>query len=316
MADQPWQAFTRLAKSSAIRIQEPNSEMQPAPVVQKAAITFPSSIRPTNKDSSARDTHNSSANAKHSQKKELEENHVDVRAFNIYARPFIPQVFTIINKLPGQTIDTQPTKRIHFGAYVNSFVGSGILQPFPPPIEQPINVAPDTISHTHYELYFRCHLEAEIKSQQQENELYSLYGHEVTISQDSAQTECTFAVPGLRENNPYIEEDDLIQLRQLRYDQQGRLLGMEHWMARGRAAGFLAAGWTGIIYNARASVVQRKQEQLAIRICGFMAQKMNFTTQSSQFHFKFNVQFPVPMDRYLPSKKSSEQSISYPSRLL
>ena len=102
MADQPWQAFTRSAKSSAIRIQDPNSEMRLVPVVQKAAITLPSSICPTNKDSNDKGPHNSSTSAKHSQTKELEENPIDVRAFNIYARPFVPQAFTIINKLPGQ----------------------------------------------------------------------------------------------------------------------------------------------------------------------------------------------------------------------
>jgi putative helicase MOV10L1/helicase MOV-10 len=85
-------------------------------------------------------------------------------------------------------------------------------------------VLTDSAIHIHYESYFRYHLAAEMESQQRENESYSLYGHQITIeSEDNGQTTCSFLVPGLREDSPHVEEDDIVQLRQLRYGDWGRL---------------------------------------------------------------------------------------------
>jgi putative helicase MOV10L1/helicase MOV-10 len=302
MADQAFPLFARPSKSKAISIRDPDSgEMQPTPVVQQPGSTFPASLHPTTKDFNAECALNSSTNTSDSRPTQpTEDSGDDGPAFNVYARPFVPEASTVVNKLVGQVMNTQPTKRIHFGAYVGSYVGSDILSPFPVPI-QPPNVSPDTISYTHYELYFRYHLEVEFQSQVRENEIYSLYGHEVTLSRDPGEPSCSFTVPGLRENSPYIEEDDLIQLRQLRYDHMGRLLGMEQWLRQGRANGFPAPGWTGMVYNGRASVVQRKKELLVLRVCGLSPP--NFSMIHSVLGnpvFKFNVQFPVPKDRYLP----------------
>ena len=311
MADQPMPIFVRQAKSRPILIRDPSSAaLQPAPV--QSINIFSNSFNPTTKNSTAQRTLNPTTNTHHStttQRKEDSGNEgAEGYAFNVYARPFVPETSTIINKLDGHAISTQPTKRIHFGAYVGRYVGSDVLQPFPHQI-QPPNVSPDTVTHTHYELYFRYHLAAEIQSQRQENEIYSLYGHEVTIlSHDLGEATCTFVVPGLRENSPYVEEDDPVQLRQLRYDHTKRLFGVDHWLARGRASGFAPGWWTGIIYHARTSVVQRKQEQLVVRVSGLMAQSTAnlamFHSLSNRLYLKFNIQFPVPMDRYIPMQQA------------
>jgi len=238
--------------------------------------------------------------------------------FDIYARPFVPAQFAIINELDGYVMNTPATKQIDFGEYVSRYTGWDFLPPVPHPIDPPIS-APISLVDSGYELYFRYHLEAEIISQQRENESYSLFGHDIAILSDNAgQTTCSFQVPGLREGTPYVEEDDIIQLRQLRYDHTGRLLGMEQWLTPsaqfhggavafpslgGRWRGGPAPGWTGIVYNARVSTVQRKQRNVVVRAHGFMTQNSNLGMQyslSQKDHFKFNVQFPVRKERYFP----------------
>jgi hypothetical protein len=321
MMDQPSQlTLTRPTKSKAIPIINPDSgERQPVPVVNKPASTFQASLSPLNKDSGARFIPIG----------KLVEDLISEnirQAFNVYARPFVPEALTIINKLDRQKIQTPAMNQIDFGAYVRNYISLEFLPPIPLPVELPMNASfslTDGIFHTHYEQYFRYHLEAEIESQQQENESYSLYGHDAAIlSHELGQpVTCSFIVSGLRENSPYIEEDDIIQLRQLRYDHMGRILGMEQWLARntqfgGRAPGFPALasqwrdepapGWTGIVYNARASGIQRKQEQLLVRVCGLGAKDVKFDMQhwlSGKHHLKFNVRFPVPKERYLPMQQ-------------
>ena len=320
--DQPSQVtLTRPTKSKAIPIINPDSsERELIPVVQKPASTFLASLHTTSKDSSAKFTPSTPTNAKTPPISELE----DIgQAFNVYARLFVPKALTIINTLDGQKIDTPAMNQIDFGAYVRNYFGFEFLPLIPLPIELPRNTPfslNDGVIHTHYEQYFQYHLEAEIQSQQQENDSYSLYGHDATtLSHELGQpATCSFIVPGLRENSPYVEEDDIIQLRQLRYDHMGRPLGMEQWLASssqfgGSAPGFpalpsrwRAPGWTGIIYNARASGVQRKQEQLLVRVCGLITQNVNLDMQhslSGKHHLKFNVQFPVPKERYLPMQQ-------------
>jgi hypothetical protein len=300
MMDRPLQlTFAQPTKSKAIPIINPVSgERRLIPVVRKPASTFPSSLHPTSKALGAKFTPSIPIIAKTLPTIELEEDSVREsigQAFNVYARPFVPMALTIINKLPGLKIDTPAMNQIDFGAYDRSYIGSDFLPPIPRPVELPTNASfnlTDGIIHTHYEQYFRYHLEAEIESQQEENEFYSLYGHDVMLSHDLSRLDiCSFLVPGLRENSPYVEEDDIIELRQLCYDRMGELL---------------SHGWTGIIYSARASGIQRKQEKLWVRVCGLMDQNAKSDMQnllSGRNPLKFNVQFPVPKERYLPMKQ-------------
>jgi len=234
--------------------------------------------------------------------------------FNVYARPFVPEAFFIINQLAGYEVNTPGNKEIDFEVYVGRCIGWDFLPPIPRPIDPPVNVPfglPDSIIRVGYETYFRYHLEAEIQSQKQENESYALFGHDIAIkAHDATQTECSFLVSGLRENSPYIEEDDIIQLRQLRYDTQGKLFGMEAWLSPpnmlpgsglsgGRWRGEAAPGWTSLIYNARVVAVQRKDNTLFIKIGGAPEMRHAILHMGAS---KFNIQFPVSINRYMPMK--------------
>ncbi|KAF4637228.1 hypothetical protein G7Y89_g843 [Cudoniella acicularis] len=245
------------------------------------------------------------------------------KPLDVYARPFVPEALTIINRLDGRNIDTPQIVQLDFIAHICGYIGTKFLPSIPRPIDAPIDVSQiprDSVVPSHYERYFRHHLEAEIYSQQQENESYSLYGHNVAIesSNDTQSATLSLLIPGLRENSPYIEEDDIVQLRQLCYDYAGRVLGMENWLALrkrhgtnshglpalgGRSIGPPAPGWTGLVYNARVLGVQRKEEKLLLKVAGFLGQNpLNFGAQRPQ-QPKFNVQFPVPLLRYLPMQQ-------------
>ena len=224
-------------------------------------------------------------------------------AFNIYASPFVPETLTVINTLRGHLIETPPTKHINFKEYSHSYLPQRLLPPIPLPIEIPINASfrlDDSAIYTHYEPYFQFHLEKEIQSHQKENASYSLYGHTISILSHSAgNTTCSIVVPGLRENRPYVEEDDVVQLRELHFDRDGNPLGMRQWLTWYAKFGWgergwseaPAPGWTGFIYNARVLSVRRKEEQLVVRFFGITAQNSSIDLRKlGEQQFRFNVQ--------------------------
>jgi hypothetical protein len=87
--------------------------------------------------------------------------------FDVYARPYVPEVFTIINQLPAPIQTTPATKQIDFETYMHGFVGSDVFLPIPNRAElKGWGFLPDHITNIDYELYFRHHLQAEIESQQ------------------------------------------------------------------------------------------------------------------------------------------------------
>lgn len=57
--------------------------------------------------------------------------------------------------------------------------------------------------------------------------------------------------------------------------------------------------WTNIVYNARVAAVRRKQEELIIKVTGLDRQCLQFAVPGTN-SLKFNIQFPVQIDRYLP----------------
>lgn len=232
----------------------------------------------------------------------------EATAFDIYARPFVPRIFTIINALPGsRCISTRPSKGINYDDYISTSLGpaAGFL-PVPPAPGPP--VLPDTVTSLvprQYEAFFQQQLRLEAESEVKEVEACSLYGHKAVIKPESAspgpgQTLCTLQVPGLRENSPFVEEEDIVELRQLCYGGDGSLLGMSAWLKLKEASGTdvaspwpKAPGWTNTIYLARVLRVVRATETLHLRVLGLPAP----LAERSE---KFNVQFQLPVERHMP----------------
>jgi hypothetical protein len=163
MADPRLPLFVR-QQPKPIPIRNPiNGQLQPQSAIQNKADFPPLVPLSINASSLAPASKVPASATKRKDKKDGIDKDIGL-AFNIYARPFVPESLTIINRLNGRTIETPATKRIHFAAYTSTFVGSAFLEPFPLQIALPINVAPDTITTDVYELYFRYHLEEEIVS--------------------------------------------------------------------------------------------------------------------------------------------------------
>lgn len=243
----------------------------------------------------------------------------DKYALDIYARPFVPQALTVINTLPGCSIFTPMRKGVNYDGYSYASLGPAAnFLPVPPAIGQSDRAHYVKSLHPrHYEAFFQHQLHLEAEAETSEIETCSLYGHDIVIKHlpDTAgagQTHCILQVPGLRENNPYVEEEDVVQLRQLRYGSDGTLLGMSEWLRRREAAADgawqeTAPGWTNIIYLARVMVVVRATETLHLRVLGL-------TPPASDCTEKFNVQFQLPVERYLPmhyALPEAQQAISH-----
>ncbi|KAK0622560.1 P-loop containing nucleoside triphosphate hydrolase protein [Immersiella caudata] len=232
------------------------------------------------------------------------------RGFDIYATPFVPEKIKNINSLPGQEFTTPLAKSIDLHAYGLENLGSRLLPPIALASASYSYEAclkdPPTLSPLNYESFFRFHLDSEIQQQQRENASYALYVHQVTVEfKRDGNAKITVRVPGLRENSPYVEEDDTVQLRQLRFDHLGRLMErtapLSSYPMNVYYQQYFSGPWTEIIYNARVKAVVRSLEQLVLNVAGL-------TPESSEYdNLKFNIQFPLPLNRYSTMQSALSQ---------
>lgn len=241
---------------------------------------------------------------------------------SIYARPFVPEILTVINTLPPLGVhSTIPRKAINFANYVDRSFGSFATSlPSLPLLTFDFQTTSRGSLHNakEYEEFFQFHLLEELKSQQAQNEGYSLYGHEVAIKpssrdfqsfQNQGETICSLRVPGIRENSPLVEEDDVVYLRQLVCGQDGNPLHMREWLEWTKATrhtssmphqrhmfrkGSPAPGWTNVLFAARVLSVSRANELLILRVSGLPGVSPTERTE------RFNVQLAYPVERYLP----------------
>lgn len=188
--------------------------------------------------------------------------------------------------------------QIEFGTYIQKSLPSDFLRPIPQRTNQAIDSSFDPEGDIqHYEHYFGYHIEAEIQSQQQQNETHALYAHDGIMIELGV---VSFQVPGLQENSPYVEVDEVIHLRQLQEEQLPpsgpQVLGTQQSRTIFR--------WTNVAYNARVASVQRKNERLIVRISGPPLQapyvRSTKPTPATQGNLlKFNFQFPIPRERFI-----------------
>lgn len=244
---------------------------------------------------------------------------------SIYARPFVPEILTVINTLPPREVQsTPPRKAINFADFIG--MSFGLFARSLPSLPMPaLDYLTESSSRSsirdpkEYEDFFQFHLREETQAQQTQNEAYSLYGQEVTIQpysldfqsfQSQGETICLLRVPGIRENSPLIEDDDVVYLRRLIYGQDGSPLLMREWLECTKVKTHTssvphqrhmfrkddpAPGWTSVLYAARVLSVSRPNELLILRVKGLPSVGL-----ASGRVERFNVQFPYPVDRYLP----------------
>lgn len=224
----------------------------------------------------------------------------------------------MINHLPGVKHQTPPRRHIDFAEYTKLAFASGLqvtlhhppmaylprssLSPFGPPSH--------TFSPLSYETFFRGCLGEELEAQRRENETYALYDQKISIVFDQTDTgyaSFSLSVPGLRENTPFVEEDDVVEFRQLVHDMTGRLHGTDDYLATFRPLRenyprlTSIPGWTGVIYHGRVTAVIKNSESLSVVVAGLPA--INFGrdyrhSSRMQVELRFNVQFHVSASKH------------------
>ncbi|TVY47520.1 putative helicase [Lachnellula occidentalis] len=214
---------------------------------------------------------------------------------DVYARPFVPESLTSINTLRGPDFETPSTNQLDFRAYTERSIPSQFLPSPIQPTAPDFSFDPEAGTQAQYEHYFEYHIKAELEAQQRQNASYALYAH----GGDTTDLHVvSFKVPGLQENSPYLEVDDVVQLRQIHED-----IHIPQTSGSGGSRVYSTFQWTGVIYNARVFSIQRKTETLVVRLSGprLQPQVVGSDKRPVGFHrLKFNVQFPLPEGRFLP----------------
>ncbi|KAK0639526.1 P-loop containing nucleoside triphosphate hydrolase protein [Cercophora newfieldiana] len=244
------------------------------------------------------------------------------RGFDIYATPFVPEKIKVINTLPGRLVATPPSRDLDLHTYSLQSLGSRLLPHLSLDSTYSYQACvrdPPSLTPLSYERFFRFHLDEEIQHQQRENASYSLYAHEVTVDfRPNGQARLVAQVPGLRENSPYVEEDDVVQLRQLRFDSAGRLLegpGPGGALIDPVTGYYLPVSpWTEIIYDARVTAVTIAMEQVVLDVFGLTPHTTEIALGlhhgqafDTQQKLKLNIQFLLPLDRYWPMQQALPQ---------
>lgn len=139
--------------------------------------------------------------------------------YNVYATPFVQNVFRSINtETPLRTVLSPSRHLIDYKSYIASFAGGAFLPKSSATTNQVERgvVGACQLSPQSYHQYFDNLFRIECVAREQENEGLALYQvpllHGPSIDTGKLWT---LAIPGLREDNPFIEMGDILQIRQL-----------------------------------------------------------------------------------------------------
>ncbi|PKS11371.1 hypothetical protein jhhlp_003133 [Lomentospora prolificans] len=233
-----------------------------------------------------------------------------IRGFDVYATPFVPESLRLLNYAPGIEILTPAKRQIDWASCTCISFESGLRislshPPLPTGPGHGLPISPPTdIELETYAPYFTQHLMQELFSQRRLARVYALYNQRVTVRVAEGETmaTCTLMVPGLKENAPFLEEDDLVELRQLVYEHYGGPSGMDECVESIKTGAKAispirgAPGWTGVIYRARVAAVKRADELITLRVAGLMTDYGggdSWPLPLAEREVLVNVQFPV-----------------------
>lgn len=196
--------------------------------------------------------------------------------YNVYAKPFIPSMLQSINhEWAGVVIVTEPKHFIDFTRYIATFTGTSFL---PEATTEAVHNASsdgvDTseLSIVSYLRYFKALYDIEETAKLSENENLALYKVPLYRTLNRDDELWALSVPGLREDHPFIEMGDVLQLRQLWVDGSGELLWMpstvDNHLFNPYGGYPLTEGtfWRGIQYNASVYAVNRAREIVYLRV--------------------------------------------------
>lgn len=196
--------------------------------------------------------------------------------FDVYATSYVPQKLRAINEeWPTNIFNTETKHAISFETYASNFAGRDFLshdreRPFeypndhlPPPTELTEQ------SHTQY---FASLLSLECEAKKRENERYALYAVSLQAIPPDGNGNWLWglSVPGLREDSPFVEMGDELQIRQLWVDFNGTPIKVPTRTVTGRHDLAVYNSWTQKQYNASVYSVSRVREIVYLRVDGLV----------------------------------------------
>ncbi|ORY14688.1 P-loop containing nucleoside triphosphate hydrolase protein [Clohesyomyces aquaticus] len=200
---------------------------------------------------------------------------------DVYATPFVPDAFRAINSERAAVIPTQTQHRILFSEYTETFVArhfrppSASARPAPAGGVNGSQPEPRLSAASYLDFWHRVH-EAEISAKEVENDAYALYNVPLvpTEAYDGQQQLYRLLVPGLREETPFVELGDTIQLRQLHVDPFNNLILMP--VQFGPHSPPTLFTWGGVQYDATVEDINRAFELVFLKVEGLVPQCMRF----------------------------------------
>ncbi|KAL2358548.1 P-loop containing nucleoside triphosphate hydrolase protein [Cryomyces antarcticus] len=215
------------------------------------------------------------------------------RAFDVYARPFVPRTFTALNESPATRVYTSSSRDKEFSRYLPHFIGQLFAGTEHPDLAALLNmqfldsdILHNSLTREGYYTYFLTCINLEAQARQTESSSNDLFKAHIQ-TRDYQQQLYNLQVPGLRENSLRIERDDLVMLRQLRLDHQGLPYGMNAWLQGGAFTGQPAPGWTGVHYNASVFGIHKASETLVLRIEDLYPESMLFNVMFTMQRKRF-----------------------------
>ncbi|KAK5710142.1 hypothetical protein LTR17_019145 [Elasticomyces elasticus] len=197
-------------------------------------------------------------------------------SLDVYAPPYIPQAFKIINTLPVRFLYSAGVRWNDYASYVRTFAGSSFLaadpnlHPLPPSSDSP---QPQILDARDYHHFWRRVLALELQALHRECEEQALYNAPLFPAQrDGRLNMFWLGVPGLREMSLHIELGDTVYLRQMHFGPAGEVL---HAPLSTYHVGWMEP-YLNPQYNAMVWGIDRRTEQLYLRVDGLEPGSMRF----------------------------------------
>jgi helicase MOV-10 len=218
------------------------------------------------------------------------------QGYDVYAAPFVPSEWRTVNL--EEPVCIIPTRNLHnfdHIAYASSFAGTDFIreQPLPAPKKGQYTTNLAELTPESYLPYFTNLCRLERTGLKQENEGHTLYKQPLynnKVTMDDPLWE--LSVPGLRENSPFLEMGDVLQLRQLWVDSNMDVMQVPTWVGDVgviRAPILRYKCWTQVQYDARVFSVNRAKEVVYLKAEGLMPLQTDYHIVPMMV----NVSFPL-----------------------
>lgn len=216
-------------------------------------------------------------------------------AFDVYARPYVPQHLIQANHAPAQIITTPIPSAEEFSVLKHL---ESLFRPSRPQLplpnldgyHRPSLLRAQTLIPEFYENYFEIVLDTEYQAHIRELKTYDMYDVSLHLTwANQGFSTCELRIPGLRENSPAIAVGDVISLRQLMFIKANTPVVQGH-----------------VQYNAVVQGLSRTLELVQLGVVGLDLQSM-----------RFNVMFQPNYRRFHDMRMAValiQQSLTIPSR--